>query len=116
MRVLNYQDPAATRGVGNSRAVKMAALMAVGGATAVNTLLVVKAAADKSWGAFGIAIAIAPVCNCVLALLSLAFIPLVRKAAGPTSIKLYVLTGIFVPITAMVVDAMCIFAMDLRGC
>ncbi len=93
-----------------------AALLAVGIAIAVNALLILVANANRSWTALGIAIIFGPIMNGILIVVSLAFVPVVRRLGGGASVSLYVLAGILVPIAATVVDAACIMSMKLQGC
>ena len=112
-QVLDYRTPARPQSI---RVVWIAVAIAAGITVAVNALLLWTAAADASWGAFGIMMLIGPIANGVLALASLPFIPLVRKLSGGAPTSPYVLTGLLGPVAAVVFDAACILGMPLHGC
>ena len=59
---------------------------------------------------------IGPIINVVLALLSLPFIPLVKRASHGASVGLYVLAGVAFPLVAIIVDGVFIGSMNLHGC
>jgi hypothetical protein len=115
-QTLDRRSQLSDRGQPNKRSVTVAALVAATIALVVNTGLVLVAAADRSWGALGILIMVGPITNGVMALASLAFIPLVRRLAAGAPIGPYVLTGTLLPIGAIIVDGICILSMELHGC
>jgi hypothetical protein len=113
-QVLDYRSPLAKRPPAN-RPVYVAAGIAAAVALIANATLVSWAASDRSWGALGIMVMIGPITNGVLALLSLPFIPIVRRISHGASVVPYVLTGVLIPIGAVLVDAACILSLDLHG-
>ena len=64
----------------------------------------------------GMAVAIGPITNGVMALLAICLIPLVRRLARGASIAPYVVAGVLGPIAAILVDGALILSMDLHGC
>jgi hypothetical protein len=69
-----------------------------------NVILLGIALNDRSWNAVGIAIAVGPITNGLLALVSLAFIPVVRRFAQRVSVAPFVLTAILLPACCIVGD------------
>ena len=82
---------------------------------AINAALLAYAAADRSWGAFGIMIFIGPLTNFVSIAVSLALIPIVRRISRE-SLGLYTLLAFVVPTLAIFADWIIISMMPLHGC
>ena len=71
---------------------------------------------DKSWGALGIAYFVGPIANGVLALVSCAAIPFLKRRQPEFSVWRHLVFSFGVPIAAIIIDAAAILSMDLRGC
>jgi hypothetical protein len=110
-QTLDYRSPLSDSGQPYKRRVTTAALVATGIAVTVNAGLLVWAAGTTAWGALSIMIMIGPSTNAVMALVSLGFIPLLRRRVAGAPILPYVLTGTLVPVAAIAVDGICILAM-----
>ena len=108
---LDYRATLSDRGQPNKRRVTTAAWVAAGIAVIVNGGVLLWAAETTGSGALVIMIMLGPVANAAMALVSLGFIPLVRRLAAGAPIAPYVLTGTLVPTSAIVVDGICIIAM-----
>lgn len=108
-------DPAVTQAAGQ-KAVRDASILVAIAAFLVNAILLLIANADRSWAAFGIAIAFGPGANLVIAIVSLVFIPAVRATSKGESILPYVTTCVAAPVAAVVADFGIISLMDLHGC
>jgi hypothetical protein len=115
-QTLDYRGPSVKRRWPSWRRVTQSAGVAGAVAVVVNLALIGVAARDRSWGALAIMILYGPIINGALILVSLGFIPLVKKYAGGAPIKPYVLTGVLAPLAAVLVDAAFIMTLDLHGC
>jgi hypothetical protein len=112
LQPLAYEVPRRLR-ITKRQRVLQAAGLAAGIIAPVNFCLVFAAATDRSAGALAIMLVVGPATNLAMILLSLAFAPLVRRVGGSASIAPYLLAGTLIPTAAIVVDTMCIFAMDV---
>lgn len=81
----------------------------------VNGALLIYAASDRSWGAFGIMIFFGPLANFIAIAVSLALIPIVRRTSRE-SLGLYTLLAFVVPTLAIFADWIIIPMMGLHGC
>ncbi len=113
---LEYHSPLAPGRPANIRLVRTATLVVYLITIFVNGLLLAWAASDMSWGAFGIMIAIGPITNAALVVGSLIAMPILQRFTHGAALISFVLSGIFAPIAAIVVDGACIMMMHLRGC
>jgi hypothetical protein len=111
---LDYRSALAD--VRRSDRVRTATILATCVILVANGLLLGIAAADRSWGALGIAIMIGPITNGVLLVLSLACVPMVKSAAAGASIGSYLVVGIGLPLAAIPIDFFLIGSMGLHGC
>lgn len=111
MGILSYQSP------GTSKPPRIPgcviALLSV--EVVINAGLLLYAASDRSWGAFGIMIFFGPLTNFIAIAVSVALIPIVRRTSRQ-SIGLYTLLAFVVPTLAIFADWIIIPMMGLRGC
>jgi hypothetical protein len=112
--MLDYQTRMVNRTPGMQRSRRVGFCVAAA-MVAVNVILIVIAASDRSWMAFWMMIIGAPVANVVLAVISLAFTPVVQKATGGEPIMRHVLISLFVPIGSVICDGIIIMCMGLHG-
>ena len=82
---------------------------------ALNAQFIAWAAEDRSFTAIQISILVGPVSNVILLLVSLAVTPLLRRTVGGASVGLYKAVSIGLPLVAVMVDFVVIFAMPLHG-
>jgi hypothetical protein len=115
LKQLEYESATPARAT-SRRAVLAAASIDAAVVIAVNAMLLTWANGDRSWGAMAIAIGYGPIANAFLALLSLAFIPLVRHVSRGAPVLIYVLTPLLLPVTATVSDFLLIGTLPMHGC
>ena len=111
MGILSYQSP------GTSKRPRIPgcviALLTI--EIVINAALLIYAARDRSWGAFGIMIFLGPLANFIAIAVSLAMIPIVRRTSRE-SLGLYTLLAFVVPTLAIFADWIVIPMMGLHGC
>jgi|GEM_PF-2899671 len=111
MAMLSYQTP------GTSKPPRIpgcvVALLTV--EIMINAALLLYAASDRSWGAFGVMIFFGPLTNFIAIAVSLALIPIVRRISRE-SLALYTLLAFVVPTLAIFADWIVIPMMGLHGC
>ena len=100
----------------NPSLVTLASLVVAIVVIGTNAWLVRVAALDRSWGALCILIMVGPITNGVIALVTFLSSFLLRWLAGGASVAIYIYAGVLLPVVAILVDAACIFCMDLHGC
>src|SRR6185369_7262453 len=93
---LNYHRPA----LPPRRPAWKVTMVLVAGILTANALLVLLIAHDRSWGALWILLIGMPILNLILAIVSLAFTPVVRELSNGASVTPHVLASILVPIGA----------------
>jgi hypothetical protein len=81
-----------------------------------NAVILGMAWQDRSWGALWISIIVGPVMNGILAVISLAVTPVLRRILEPFSVGWHILFSLLLPAAAIVLDAVAISNMGLRGC
>ena len=111
MGILSYQTP----GTSKRPRIPGCVIALVTVEIVINAALLAYAAADRSWGAFGIMIFFGPLTNLVVIAVSLALIPIVRRTSRE-SLGLYTLLAFVVPPLATFADWFIIPMMGLHGC
>jgi hypothetical protein len=101
---------------GANRRIKIGTAIVAWVAILVNGLLLGVGAADRSWGAFGIAIVIGPITNGVMLLVSAACVFFVKTGATEGWIATYLATCVALPLAAIPLDYYAIGSMGLHGC
>lgn len=81
-----------------------------------NAIALYFACQDRSWGALGIAIAVGPSMNAILAAISLALTPVLRRLLAPFSVGWHVVFSLLIPATAIGLDFLFVVNMRLSGC
>jgi hypothetical protein len=97
---LDYQSPTPTRPRFRvDRAIIAAGIVALV-AIAINVLLLVDAESDPGFGAMAALLLASPICNGILLVVSLVFIPLASRHSSGRSIIVYILVSGLLPVSA----------------
>ncbi len=105
----------ATIAKGHARVWQLTALALIV-VSLVNAGLLLVAAQDRSWLAWGIAMLWGPVANGVLSMFSLLCLSRVIAAAQGARVLPYVLAAILLPLVAIVADILIIASLGVHGC
>jgi hypothetical protein len=71
---------------------------------------------DRSWGALWIELLAGPIMNGILAVISLAVTPVLRRLFTPFATGWHILFSLLLPAAAIVLDGVAISNMGLHGC
>jgi len=99
-----------------NRRIKIGMVIVTVAVLTINASLIVMANADRSWGAFAIAIMFGPIANGIILLTSLVCVLVVKKGATAGWMTAYALISSLLPLAAIIVDFRIIARMPLQGC